>query len=99
VTGIEGNAGFCRVTIPNIIIQDLWQGNYTVLLDGEPWPFRNWTDPTSTYIYVNYTHSEHELVIVPEFPAGVILALFIVLTLAAVMFARKRKMRHVKFGG
>jgi hypothetical protein len=33
VTGAEGSAGFCRVTIPNIIVQNLWQGNYTVLVD------------------------------------------------------------------
>ena len=36
VTGVEGTVGFCRITIPNIIVEELWHGNYTVLLNGEP---------------------------------------------------------------
>lgn len=34
VTGDTG-LGFCRAIIPNVIVQDLWQGNFTVLVDGE----------------------------------------------------------------
>jgi parallel beta-helix repeat protein len=90
VTGIEGNAGFCRVTIPNAIVENLWQGNYTVLLNGEPWPFRNWTDATNTYIYINYTHSEHEIIIVPEFPSFLILPVFMVLSMFAAVFAKRK---------
>jgi len=68
VTGEENQTGFCRITIPDVIVEDLWQGNYTVLLNGEPWPYRNWTDTANTYIYLNYSHSEHQIVIIPEFP-------------------------------
>jgi parallel beta-helix repeat protein len=95
-TGAEGVTGFCRVTIPNLIVQDLWQGNYTVLLNGEPWPFRNWTDATNTYIYVNYTHSEHQIIIIPEFPSATILPLFMSLMLVAVVLAKRRTPRKPK---
>jgi len=90
ITGVVGLAGFCRVTVPNVIIEDLWQGNYTVLLNGEPWPFRNWTDSTNTYIYINYTHSEHEIVIIPEFPSFLVLPMFMIATLLAVTVHRKK---------
>jgi hypothetical protein len=91
VTGIEGKAGFSRVTIPNVIVQDLWQGNFTVLLNGEPWPFRNWTDATNTYLYINYTHSQHEIIIIPEFPSTIILPLFTLTTLIATILLKKKR--------
>jgi parallel beta-helix repeat protein len=92
VTGIEDKTGFCRVTIPTIIIQDLWQGNYTILLNGEPWSFRNWTDTDNIYIYINYTHLELEqqIIIVPEFPRAIILPLFMIVTLLAVIVYRRK---------
>jgi len=96
VTGIEGKAGFCRVTIPNVIVEDLWHGNFTVLLNGEPWPFRNWTDPTNIYIYVNYTHSEHEIAIVPEFPSVIFLSSFMMVCILAVVFAKRKLPRKPK---
>ena len=92
VTGPEYTIGSCRVAIPNIIAQDLWQGNYTVLVDEEP-PIttNNWTDGTHTYVYFKYLHSEHEVTIIPEFPSLAILPLFMVTTLLAVfLFKRKR---------
>jgi parallel beta-helix repeat protein len=93
VAGIETNAGFCRITIPNVIVQDLWQGNYTVLLDGKPWPFRNWTDETNSYIYVNYTHSEHEIVIIPEFPSNLVMPFWMLVTMVAIAIMKKRKLK------
>jgi len=63
---IAGDAGlgFCRVTIPNIIVQDLWKGNYEVLVDGEsPLVTDRWTDETYTYVYFTYLHSERTVVI------------------------------------
>jgi hypothetical protein len=90
VTG-ETGVGFCRVTIPNIIIQDMWQDNYTVLVDGEnPLDIRNWTDNTNTYIYFTYLHSEHEVVIIPEIPTALILPLFITITLYTIILRRKK---------
>jgi parallel beta-helix repeat protein len=91
VTGVRGAVGFCRITIPNIIAQELWRNNYTVLLNGEPFPFKNWTDAAKTYIYINFTHSEHEIAIVPEFPLGLILSIFMIITVIASASACKRK--------
>jgi parallel beta-helix repeat protein len=94
VTGVEGTAGFCRVTIPNVIVQNLWQGNYTVLVDGEPWPFSNWTDTTNTYVYFNYTHSQHHTVIAPEFPSLPILPILMIMTLLAIVASRRKWSKH-----
>ena len=94
VSGPGNTNGFLRMIIPNIIVQDLWQGNYMVLLNGEPWPFRNWTDNTNTYIYINYTHSEHEIKIIPEFPSALILPLFMILTVIAIVFAKKKTYKN-----
>jgi parallel beta-helix repeat protein len=94
VTGAEGSAGFCRVTIPNIIVQDLWQGNYTLLVDGKTWPFSNWTDATNTYVYFNYTHSEHQTIIIPEFPSSLILPILMIVTLLAIVASRRKWPKH-----
>lgn len=75
------NSGFCRITVPNLIIQDLWQGNYTVLVDGESVDSRNWTDADNTYIYFTYNHSEHKITIIPEFPSLLILLIFMTIML------------------
>jgi len=91
VSGAEGMAGFCRIIIPNKIVQDMWQGNYAVLLNREPHLFRNWTAPTNTYIYLNYTHSEHQITIIPEFPSVLILPLLTIITFIAVVLLKKRR--------
>jgi hypothetical protein len=95
VTGMQSTVGFCRITVPNILVQDMWQGNFTILFDSEPWPFRNWTDSTNTYIYITYNHSEHEIVIIPEFPLTMILPLFMLTTLiTTVLLMKKRKIER-----
>ena len=91
VSGVEGTIGFCRITIPNIIVEELWQGNYTVLLNGELWPYRNWTDTTNTYIYVNYAHSPHQITVIPEFPTTIILTLLMLTTLTATILLKKKR--------
>lgn len=86
VSGLDGDAGFCRITIPNLIVQNLWQNKYIILLNGTPWPFRNWTDTTNTYIYLNYTHSEHEITVIPELSTTIILPTILTLfTLATTL--------------
>jgi parallel beta-helix repeat protein len=90
VSNTEGQRGFCMITIPNIIVEDLWHGNYAVFLNGEPWSFRNWTVSPITLIYINYTHSEHEITIIPEFPSTIVLPPILLTTLVA-MFLVKRK--------
>jgi peptide/nickel transport system substrate-binding protein len=67
VVGVESTGGFCRITIPRAVLN----GTYTVLVD--------WTEvtanelPTSNstqaYLYFTYNHTEHEVIIVTEFPS------------------------------
>lgn len=89
VTGLEGTNGFCRITIPNIIIHDLWTSDLTVQVNGQPQPFRNWTDTQNTYIYVNYTHSTKEIIIIPENPTAVITAITLTTTILTTIVTRK----------
>ena len=89
VTG-EAGLGFCRVTIPNVIIQGLWRGNYTVLLNGEPWLFTNWTDNANAYIYINYIQPG-KVIIIPEFPSAVTLLFLIVYTMLIIFAKNVRK--------
>lgn len=93
ITGPDATHGFCRVTIPNLIIQDLWHGNYTVLLNNERWSFANWTDATNTYLYINYTHSEHKVVIIPEFPSTLAAWLFAAFLTVAFALAKKKHLK------
>ena len=95
VTGQEGKAGFCRINIPNVIVQGLWNNSYSVLINGEPWLFRNWTDTEDTYIYINYTHSEHEINIIPEFPKATILTILIVITTFVTVATKKQNKSKV----
>ena len=77
----EIGLGFCRATIPNIIVQNLWQNNYTILVDDQPpLEMRNWTDAENTYLYFTYQHSQHQIAIIPESPS-------ITLFVAALVFA------------
>ncbi len=92
VTGLEGMQGFCRISIPNAIVWDLWQNDVSVFLNGEQWPFRNWTDPVNTYIYIGYQHSEHEIVIIPEFPSTRILLAIATLSALALIIAGKHRL-------
>jgi len=63
----EAGFGFCRVTIPNLVEQELWGGNYTVLVDGKRVETGNWTDAENTYIYFTYEHSEHNVTILQTY--------------------------------
>jgi parallel beta-helix repeat protein len=98
VTGPDTIIGFCRITIPTVIIQELWNNNYTILIDGTPPLTTNsWTDDKHTYIYFAYVHSEHEIKILPEFPAALILPLLIIATLLA-SYHKREEMRRWKYG-
>jgi hypothetical protein len=91
VTGTDGTMGFCNLTLPNNLVQDLWQGSFTVQIKPqEPIMLNNWTDGTYTYSYFTYQHSEHKVTIIPEFPSFAILLLFMIAMLLAAMVYRSK---------
>lgn len=90
VIGVEDTVGFCRITIPNIVVEQLWHSNYSVLLNGEPWPFSYVADATNTCIYINYKHPEHEIVIVTEFPSVMVLFTFMLVAMLTAVLLKKR---------
>ena len=95
VTGTDGCKGFLIAELPNNLTQDLWKGNYTVLLDNEPLRFENWTSTINTYIYVTYTHSEHTLTIIPEHPFFLIILLtFIIGTLSCCLHSKRTQQNN-----
>ena len=92
VTG-ETGVGFCRVIIPKIIADTLWLGNYAVLVNGVPVEFRNWTDTENVYLYFTYSHSEKEVVIIPEFSSIAFMPLLVLLTMLTLIL-KKLNRKH-----
>ena len=94
VSGPDGSKGYCIVKIPNNLTQELWQGNYTIFLDGAPLQFENWNDVEDTYIYFTYQHPTHQVtIIIPEFPSVAILSLFMAISTFTVASKRKRALK------
>jgi parallel beta-helix repeat protein len=80
---------FFRVSIPNVIVHEFWQGNYTILVNGEPVETRNWTDKSNTYIY--FTHENpKQVIMIPEFPSTLIMPLLTIATLLVVIVCRRK---------
>jgi len=96
VTGTDGTAGFCRVTIPEGL---LWADNgWTININNETiTDYEEFSDSNNTYLYFTYNHSTNMVLIqgthvIPEFPSVIILPLFILATLiVAITLKKKRK--------
>jgi hypothetical protein len=99
VTGPTGNVGYCNVTVP----KDLLRGEpWTILLNSTEWTTlcSITGNDTHTFIHIPYTCSTNTVQItgawvIPEFPQ-VILLLFMVLSIIALILAKKtyRKSFH-----
>jgi hypothetical protein len=87
-TGPDTTKGYCIVNLTNSLVQDLWQSNYTILIDGKILQFENWKDMESTYIYISYVHPTHEITIIPEFLTQ-FLTIFMLTTFAIILIKRK----------
>lgn len=88
LAGMENTTGFCRVTIPRAVLN----GTYIVLIDwtevqANELPVSN---STYAYLYFTYNHTEHEVIIIPDFPSLLFSPLFMIATLlAAIVYRRK----------
>jgi len=96
VTGSNDTKGFSRVAIPK---QLLWvEDGWVVLVDDEPVVPTVTEDANYTYLYFTYSHSTKTVQIigtnvVPEFPSALIVPLAMILTMLAVIFAKKKSLK------
>jgi len=100
ITGEDGTKGFCRVTIPKDL---LWvqDGQWSVLVGGEPVNYTIIPDENYTYLYFTYNHSTKTVEIqgtdvIPEFPSNVLLLGFLVLITIPLIFAQKKRFKKAK---
>jgi parallel beta-helix repeat protein len=95
VTGANGTAGFCRVTIP----LSLMSGEWKVTVNSTSIPYSTITYGNCTYVYFTYHHSTETVQItstnaVPEFQPYMLLPLLMMITLlTAVVSKRKRNVK------
>lgn len=93
VEGLENTTGFCRITVPEYFLQDLWQSNLSVLVDGNRVKFENFTDTQNTYLFFTYRQSGHSILMVPEYPSIIVLILFMTSLALTTKFCRKKAVR------
>lgn len=96
VNGLFQTEGFCNITIPKELLDAPTSGNWTVLVNGKQANPIVTTNDTHTSLYFTYHHSTHMVQIIGtkvvlEFPAVIILPLFMIVSLFAVIL-RKRKL-------
>jgi len=85
----ESGFGFCRICIPHTLMYE----SYNVTVDGAEPYYVNYTlydNGTHRWIYFSYVHSEHWVIITPEFPSFILLPLFMMATLLAVMVYKRK---------
>jgi parallel beta-helix repeat protein len=92
--GLSGTIGYCNVTIPNSLLTD---NPWTITINGVPkTDYTKTENDTHTFLYFTYTHEStlHVTIqgthAIPEFPPIIILPLFMVLTIIAVVFAKRK---------
>jgi hypothetical protein len=91
VSGADG-FGFVRMRIPS----DFIIGPYSVTVDGAEPIYSNYSvlaQGNNTWIYFSYLHSEHAIMVVPEYSALAILPLFMVASLLTVAVWKRKRLR------
>ncbi len=88
VTGDNGTNGFCRICIPEVFMN----GTFHVFVNGTETSYTTvYANSTHNYIYFTFTHSTQEIVIVPEFPAFLILSILMITTLLSIQIHKRKK--------
>ncbi|MEM3458785.1 MAG: NosD domain-containing protein [Candidatus Bathyarchaeia archaeon] len=78
VEGSEGTRGFCRITVPKLVYQQLWQSNISIFINGTKVQFSNFTDSENVYFYFFYEHSARNIIVVPWYLLLFLILLFVV---------------------
>jgi hypothetical protein len=94
VSGKNGTSGFCEICIPTAMMNN----SFTVYVDGANtnYDLLPCSNSTYSYLYFNYALSTKEVIIVPEFPSFLILPLFIIVTLFAVTFFKRKHLFNAR---
>jgi len=90
VSGVNGTMGFCNLRIATSLLNPL-----NVFVNGTQVQYSLLPSPNSSisYIYFTYDHSLEQVIIVPESPESLILAMFMLATLLTVAIYKKRYSR------
>jgi len=94
VEGYKNTTGFCNASIPISLLG----GPYTVEIDNTT-ILEHYAAPTNgthSFVYFTYNHSTHIIritgtTVIPEFPSFLILPLFMIATLLAVIFYKRKQ--------
>lgn len=99
VSSETDTTGYCNVTIP----KPLLRGNpWTITIDTTPITFIQADNATHSFLYFNYTHgsTRHVIIkgtwVIPEFPTAIILPLFMVISIIAIILAKRKIPRRMK---
>jgi parallel beta-helix repeat protein len=93
VAGENQTIGFSRLAVPKEVIN----GTHTVLVDWTEVPVDKLVVPDAehTYLYFTYQHTEHEVIVIPEFSFTIILfSLAMVAQLITVIYWKKHGHKH-----
>jgi hypothetical protein len=104
VTGSSGT-GFCNVTIPKDLLNATLLSDWVVTFDGTtltPGQFGITENAEFVFVYLNYTHSEHQIAIagtylVEEFPPSFLPLVLMASAIAAgiIAFRERRRLRSL----
>jgi hypothetical protein len=107
VTGQTGTLGFCNVTIPRNLLNATALSDWVIMFDGNrltSGEFNITQNDDYVFVYLNYSHSEHEISIVgtivpiAEFQPDILPLVLAISTLIAaiITFKQRRKLEPLK---
>jgi hypothetical protein len=91
VSGANGTTGFCNVCVPTTLLN----GTLSVFVNGTQvqYSLLPISNSSISYLYFTYGHSTEQVIIMPEFPEALIMAMFMLATLSAIAIHKKRNNR------
>jgi parallel beta-helix repeat protein len=91
VSGVNGTTGFCNVCVPTSLLN----GTLTVFVNGTEvqYSLLPISNSSNSYLYFTYGHSTEQVIILPEFPEPLIIAMLMLATLLTITIHKKRHSR------
>ena len=87
VSGVNGTTGFCNICIQTALLN----GTLSVFVNGTRVQYNLLpiSNSSISYLYFTYGHSTEQVIIMPEFPDSLILAMFMLAALLAIATYKK----------